>query len=163
MPVIISVVGHSGSGKTTLIVKLVREFKKRHYRVGTIKHAHHGFDIDKKGKDSYVHKKAGADAVMLVGPEAIAMVKDQLDSTLSDLELYFSDMDVVLVEGFKRENNPKIEVFRSDSGEDPLLVKDNLIAFVTDSDVNCPAPKFDLDDTEQLADMIIEKFITSPI
>ena len=160
MPVIISVVGNSGSGKTTLIVKLVQEFKKRNYKVGTIKHAHHGFDIDKKGKDSYEHKKAGADAVMLVGPEAIAIVKDQKDSTLSDLELYFSDMDVVLVEGFKQESNPKIEVFRSDSGEDPLLVKNNLIAFVTDSDVNCPAPKFGLNDIEKLAYMIVGKFVS---
>ena len=120
MPVIISVVGNSGSGKTTLLVKLVRELKKRNYKVGTIKHAHHGFEIDKKGKDSYEHKKAGADAVMLVGPKAIAMVKDQPDSTLSDLEIYFSDMDVVLVEGFKRESNPKIEVFRSKKGVEPL-------------------------------------------
>ena len=160
MPVIISIVGNSGSGKTTLLVKLVRELKKKNYKVGTIKHAHHGFDIDKKGKDSYKHKKAGADAVMLVGPEAIAMVKDQKDSTLSDLELYFSDMDVVLVEGFKRESNPKIEVFRSGSGEAPLHIKNNLIAFVTDSDMNCSAPKFGLNDTENLADMIIEKLMS---
>jgi molybdopterin-guanine dinucleotide biosynthesis adapter protein len=159
MPVIISVVGNSGSGKTTLLVKLVRELKRKNYKVGTIKHAHHGFEIDKKGKDSYEHKKAGADAVMLVGPEAIAMVKDQKDSTLSDLEIYFSDMDVVLVEGFKRENNPKIEVFRSKKGVEPLCIQNNLIAFVTDSDMDCSVPTFGLDDTEKLAEMIIQKLI----
>jgi len=160
MLVIISVVGNSGSGKTTLLVKLVREFKKRGYKIGTIKHAHHGFDIDKKGKDSYNHKKAGADAVMLVGPEQIAMVKDQPDSCLADLEIYFSDMDLVLAEGFKRETNPKIEVFRSKKDVEPLCIQNNLIAFVTDSDMDCSAPKFGLDDTEKLVDMIIEKLMS---
>jgi len=158
MPVIISVVGNTGSGKTTLIVKLIREFKKRGYKIGSIKHAHHGFDIDKKGKDSYNHKAAGADAVMLVGPEQIAMVKDQQDSSLSDLETYFSDMDLVLAEGFKRENNPKIEVFRSGGSEKPLCIQNNLIAFVTDSDIDLSAPKFGLDDIETLAELVVEKF-----
>jgi molybdopterin-guanine dinucleotide biosynthesis protein B len=161
MPVIISVVGNTGSGKTTLIVKLVGEFKKRGYKIGTIKHAHHGFDLDKKGKDSYKHKTAGADAVMLVGPEKIALIKNEPEIRLAGLEKYFSDMDLVLAEGFKRENNPKIEVFRSEGGAEPLCIKENLIAFVTDSDITLSAPKFGLNDIEKLAEMVIEKFITA--
>ena len=105
MPVIISVVGNTGSGKTTLIVKLVRELKKKGYKIGTIKHAHHGFDLDKKGKDSYNHKAAGADAVMIAGLGRIALIKDEPENRLAGLEKYFSEMDLVLAEWFKRENN----------------------------------------------------------
>ena len=159
MPVIISVVGNTGSGKTTLIVKLVGEFKKKGYKIGTIKHAHNGFDLDKKGKDSYNHKAAGADAVMIAGPGKIALIKDEPENRLAGLEKYFSEMDLVLAEGFKRENNPKIEVFRSENGVEPLRIKENLIAFVTDSDIDLSVPKFGLDDIEKLAEMVIEKFI----
>ncbi|MBW1893212.1 MAG: molybdopterin-guanine dinucleotide biosynthesis protein B [Deltaproteobacteria bacterium] len=129
--------------------------------MGTIKHAHHGFDLDKKGKDSYNHKAAGADAVMIAGPGKIALIKDEPITRLAGLEKYFSEMDLVLAEGFKRENNPKIEVFRSEGGAEPLRIKENLIAFVTDSDIDLAAPKFGLDDIEKLAEMVIEKFITA--
>jgi len=161
MPVIISVVGNTGSGKTTLIVKLVRGLKKKGYKIGTIKHAHHGFAFDKKGKDSYDHKAAGADAVMIAGPGKIALIKDEQETRLAGLEKYFSEMDLVLAEGFKRENNPKIEVFRSEGCAEPLRINDNLIAFVTDSDINLSAPKFGLNDIEKLTEMVIEKFITA--
>lgn len=154
----VSVVGNTGSGKTTLIVKLVRELKQRGYKIGTIKHAHHGFDLDKKGKDSYRHKEAGADAVMVAGPGKIALIKDEPVINLAVLETYFSEMALVLMEGFKREKTPKIEVYRSEIGSEPLPTQDNLIAFVTDSDLNRSVPTFGLDDAGKLADMLVETF-----
>ena len=112
MTPIISIVGKSESGKTTLIEKLIPELKKRGYRIGTVKHALHGFQIDREGKDSFRHKAAGADTVVVVSPKSIAMVKNGGGETLDFVVKYFSDMDLVITEGYKRENKPKIEVFR---------------------------------------------------
>ena len=103
MPPMISIVGKSGSGKTTLLEKLVAELKKREYKIGTIKHASEGFDIDKKGKDSWRHQQAGADTVVVASSGKIAMVKNESHDTLDDLEKYFSDMHLVITEGFKKE------------------------------------------------------------
>ena len=92
MPAVISIVGHSGSGKTTLIVKLVGELKKRGYKIGTIKHAAHGFDVDREGKDSQKHKAAGADTVILASPDNMAMIKSGAFNGLNDLKPYVNDL-----------------------------------------------------------------------
>lgn len=159
MPSILSIVGHSNAGKTTLVVKLVAELKKRGYRVGTIKHASHGFDIEKKGKDSWRHKVAGADTVLVISPGQIAMVKDVSSEKPADHESYFQDHDLVLTEGFKNEGYPKIEIFRKACGAAPLNVKEGLIAFVTDSNSEKEVPTFGLDDIVPLADLIEKKYL----
>ena len=162
MPPIISVVGNSNSGKTTLIEKLIPELKKRGYRIGVIKHAHHGFTIDKEGKDSWRHKVAGADAVMVSSPGKIALVKDVSDESLDSLNPYVADLDLIITEGYKREDKPKIEVFRKSIHPTPVCTsKDHLIAMVTDSDIDVNVPKFDLNAVELIVDLIEKRFLKS--
>ncbi|MFZ0134885.1 MAG: molybdopterin-guanine dinucleotide biosynthesis protein B [Desulfobacterales bacterium] len=155
MPVILSIVGKSGSGKTTLIEKLVAELKRRGLRIGTVKHSAHEIEMDKPGKDSWRHKQAGADTVMVVAPQTVAMIKSLASPKLEDLEKYFEDVDLVLTEGFKSGGMPKIEVFRQAVHAQPLCGDDNrLIAFVTDSAIEPGVPTFGLNDIAQLADLV---------
>lgn len=158
MPVILSIVGKSKSGKTTLIEKLVPELKRRGLRIGTIKHSAHKIDLDKPGKDSWRHKQAGADTVMVVAPQTIAMVKSLPSAKLAELEKYFDDVDLVLTEGFKSGPMPKIEVFRRAAHSEPLCRGDDrLIAFVTDAAIDLGVPAYGLNDVVQLADLIEER------
>jgi len=160
MPAVISVVGTSDVGKTTLIEKLIPELKKRGYRIGVVKHAHHGFSIDRKGKDSWRHKAAGADAVMVASPGKIAMVKDTPCRGLDCLESYFQDMDLVITEGYKKADKPKIEVLRKAINTQPVCKEnDHLFAVVTDSAVDMPVPQFGFDDIIELADLIEKKYL----
>ncbi len=160
-PYIISIVGKSNSGKTTLLEKIIPELKKRGYRLGIVKHAHRGFEMDKKGKDSWRHKKAGADATLLVSPGIIALVKDENPESIQDIRKYLSNMDIIIAEGFKREEIPKIEIFRkAGKHKEPLCLKDkNLVALVTDADYNPDVPKFGLEDIKELSDFIEKNFI----
>ncbi|MFH0958272.1 MAG: molybdopterin-guanine dinucleotide biosynthesis protein B, partial [Pseudomonadota bacterium] len=132
---LISVVGKSDSGKTTLLEKLIRELTLRGYRIGSIKHDAHSFEIDKEGKDSWRHKQAGAVLTMISSPSKIAMVMDSdHDHTLDELrEKFINNVDLILTEGYKRENLPKIEVFRSALRREMLCTgDDNLIAIAGD-------------------------------
>jgi len=160
MPPVVSIVGRSQSGKTTLIEKLIPELKKRGYAVGTIKHSHHDPDIDRSGKDSSRHKAAGADTVIFHSPGTIAMVRDDHSGELDGLLGYFNDVDLVITEGYKSGNKPKIEVVRSARHSKPLLANDKyLIAVVTDVDLQLKVPKFGFEDVVPLVDMIEKKFL----
>jgi len=162
MPPIISIVGKSGSGKTTLLEKLVAELKQRGYKIGTIKHASRKFDIDEKGKDSWRHRQAGADTVVVASVGKIAMMKNESHVTLENLEKYFPDMNIIITEGFKKENKPKIEVFRAEKHRKPLCPGDsNLIAFVTNTQQKLPVPIFGLEEIQELADFIEKKYLTA--
>ncbi len=160
MPQMISIVGRSQSGKTTLIEKLIPELKRRGYRIGTIKHSHHIFDFDKTGKDSWRHKDAGAETVVIASPGKIAMVKNDHQGSLDDLQQFFNDLDLVITEGYKREHKPKIEVVRAARYADALLKADkHLVAVVSDVDLNLEVPIFGLEDINRLADFIEEKYL----
>ena len=160
MPQIICIVGRSQSGKTTLIEKLIPELKHRGYRVGTIKHSHHIFDFDKSGKDSWRHKDAGAETVIIASPGKIAMVKNDDQGTLEGLQNFFDDLDLVITEGYKGEDKPKIEVVRSARHSDALLKEDrHLVAVVTDIDLSLQVPVFGLDEIDQLANFIEQKYL----
>ncbi|MFC1830125.1 molybdopterin-guanine dinucleotide biosynthesis protein B [Thermodesulfobacteriota bacterium] len=160
MPPIISVVGKSKSGKTTLIEKLVPELKKRGYRIGTVKHAHHGFNMDEEGKDSWRHKAAGAETVIVVSPGRIAIVKDENFQKFEAFGKYFEGMDLVITEGFKKKNRPKIEICRAERNAEPVCRDDkNLIALVTDTETGLNVPNFGLEDIEALADFIENKYL----
>jgi len=162
MPQIISIVGKSGSGKTTLLEKLVAELKKRGYKIGTIKHAPRKFDLDEKGKDSWRHRQAGADTVVVASAGKIAMVKNESHVTLDDLEKYFPDMNIIITEGFKKESKPKIEVFRAEKHRKPLCPGDsNLIAFVTNTQQKLSVPTFGLEEIKELADFVEKKYLTA--
>jgi molybdopterin-guanine dinucleotide biosynthesis protein MobB len=160
MPVILSIVGKSESGKTTLIENLLPELKKRGYRIGTIKHAAHEVDMDKEGKDSWRHRKAGADTVLVVSPKTIAMVKSPPDQGPEDFDKYFDNVDLVLTEGFKSGDKPKIEIFRPEAHRE-LLCRDDaqLVAVVTDAAIEPGVPIFGLDDVVGLTDFIEAHYI----
>ena len=160
-PPIISVVGKSDSGKTTLIEKLIPEIKKRGYKVATIKHDVHGFDIDVPGKDSWKHARAGADSVVVSSANKMAVIK-KLDEELSLNEIascYLNDVDIIIAEGFKRQDKPKIEVFRKAVHKTPLSLNDELIAVVSDDEVNVEVPLFSFKEIKKLTDYIEKKFM----
>ena len=159
IPAVISIVGYSGSGKTTLIEKLISALKQRGLQVGTIKHDVHGFEMDRPGKDSWRHKQAGASATIITSPRQIGMVMDA-DHDHHPLELLplMAGMDIVIVEGFKKANLPKIEVFRSENGKPPACRGDkNLIAVVSNTSLDWGVPRYADDDVEILTDFIIQK------
>jgi molybdopterin-guanine dinucleotide biosynthesis protein B len=159
---IISIVGKSDSGKTTLIEKLIPELKKRGYRVATVKHDVHGFDIDREGKDSWRHKEAGADLVIISSPNRVALIQDaDRDHSLEELrKLFIRDVDLILSEGYKRGPHPKIEVFREKRGSSPLCSKeDNLVAIASNVPLDIEVPCLDIDDAKGLADLIEKGFL----
>lgn len=154
---IIAIVGKSGSGKTTLIEKLLPEFKRRGYRVGTVKHHVHEFDIDTEGKDSWRHARAGSDTVVIASPQKLAMVKKMTaDMRLEDMrDMLFSDVDVIIAEGYKMSTQPKVEVFQAAVCKKPLFTKeDNLLATVSDIHVDTGVPCFGLEDIVPLVDFL---------
>lgn len=159
---IISIVGKSDSGKTTLIEKLVPELTRRGYRIATIKHDIHGFEVDREGKDSWRHKQAGAHTVVISSPQKVALIRDvEKDLTLAELrEKLIQDVDLILSEGYKKDVQPKIEVFRKEKHRELLCTEeDNLIAIVSDKKFEIGVPCFFLNDIKGLADFIEEKFL----
>lgn len=160
-PEIITIVGKSNSGKTTLLEKLIRHLTDRGYNIGSVKHAHDGFEIDKEGKDSFRHRKAGAKSTLVITNDRVAVIKDDQKGYIEKMTTYLSDMDIILAEGFKKQHLPKIEVFRTDSDhKEPLCMEDeNLIAFVTDSDYRPDVPLYGLEDIREIADFIEINFL----
>ena len=160
MPPIVSIVGNSKSGKTTLIEKLVRELKSRGYRVATVKHAPGGTNFDQTDKDSGRHLQAGSEATAVLSPDKVVLIKPITSAaTLDEIaQLLGEDYDIILSEGFKQDNAPKIEVHRKESG--PLL-KDikKLIAIATNETLETGTRSFSLDDIGSLADLLEEGFI----
>lgn len=161
---IVSIVGKSDSGKTTLLVKLIPILKERGYRVATVKHDVHGFEMDREGKDTYRHFHCGADGVLISSPKKIALIERvEKEIALDELvERFYSDMDIVLTEGFKSLNMPKIEVFRSSAHKEPLCsAADNRIALASDTPMEVDCPRFDINDAEAISDFIEERFLKS--
>ncbi len=158
---LIGIAGWSGSGKTTLLVKLIPELARRQLRVATIKHAHHAFDIDKPGKDSYEHRAAGAIEVAISSVRRWAIVHENgpdPEPTLEQLVSRMSPADIVLIEGYKREPFPKIEVWRPDTGKPPLYPDDPTVIAVATNDktLDISLPILPLDDVSAIASFIIE-------
>jgi molybdopterin-guanine dinucleotide biosynthesis adapter protein len=152
------VAASSNSGKTTLIEKVVRILKARGLRVAVVKHASKGFDLDKPGKDSWRFRQAGADAVVLVGPDAMAVMKKIIvEPTPEELVLTAGDVDIVIHEGFKRSAKNRIEIFRHGiSGSRPLSQDDpTFLALVSDQPVETTLPRFDWNDAAGVADFIV--------
>jgi molybdopterin-guanine dinucleotide biosynthesis protein B len=156
----IIIAGWSGSGKTTLVEKLLPVFKKKNLKVGTIKHHHAGLELDTPGKDSWRHRKAGADKTVIATPDSVGMMMTvDHEPLLDELLSLMNDMDIVIVEGYKMERRPKIEIFRSAVHEKPRFIEDpDLIAVASDIELDSPVPVFDLDNPEKLADFIGDYF-----
>ncbi|EJN03890.1 molybdopterin-guanine dinucleotide biosynthesis protein B [Phyllobacterium sp. YR531] len=157
---VFGITGWKNSGKTTLAVKLVAELVQRGWNVSTIKHAHHDFDIDKEGTDSYRHRKAGAGEVAIVSDRRWALMhelKAEQEPALSDILKRFSPCDLILVEGYKREAHKKIETRRLEGrSAERLTVNDPTIVAVASDHALADetVPVFDLDDVAGLADLI---------
>jgi molybdopterin-guanine dinucleotide biosynthesis protein B len=160
MPPIISVVGHSNSGKTTVIEKMIAELKARGYQVATIKNAPVEATLDAPGKDSWRHIEAGSDATVVSAKDRLLLIKPVSSPANLDTiaPLFGEDYDIVLAEGFKQDNAPKIEVHRKETG--PLLTDlKKLIAVVTNEPVETKARQFSFSDMKGLVDLIEEGFI----
>lgn len=162
----VSFVAKSGTGKTTLLEKVIAELKGQGVRVGVIKHDAHKFDIDHPGKDSYRLTAAGADTMLISSPEKLAMVKrHRAAPPIRELiATYFSDLDIVLTEGFKQGDLPKIEVHRSERSETLLCRGEQfdptLIAVASDAPLAVDVPLFDLNDSKGIAAFIMKRFLS---
>jgi molybdopterin-guanine dinucleotide biosynthesis protein B len=173
---VISFVGHSGSGKTTLLEKLIRELKQRGYRLAVIKHHHHrGLRVDRRGKDTWRFAQAGADHVVLAGPDQVAHLRatgwrlspaSTQEPTLEQVVSSIRDVDLILTEGYKHADAPKIEVSRGQTEPSLISNPDDLVAIASNRPLdpegdNIAVPQFDLDDVAQLADFIQTRFLES--
>lgn len=159
---VVSIVGKSNSGKTTLIEKIIPELIRRGWRVGTIKHNMHGFEIDHEGKDSWRHRKAGARVTVLASPHQVAVLEDtDRDLDIEELrDRYVRGVDIILVEGYKRNPYPKIEVFRPSLKRERLCSPDdNLMALASDESIAAGVPCFDLNDISGIATLIEDRFL----
>jgi molybdopterin-guanine dinucleotide biosynthesis protein B len=162
---IFGLAGWSGSGKTTLVAKLLPELKRRGLAVSTMKHAHHEFDVDQPGKDSYQHRAAGAVEVMIGSANRWALMHElrgDAEPGVEELLAHMSEVDLVLIEGFKAHAHDKLEIFRSDSDKPLLCLSDRRVVAVA-SDLSAATlkargvkvPVLDIDDAAAIADFIV--------
>jgi molybdopterin-guanine dinucleotide biosynthesis protein B len=157
---VLGIVGWSGAGKTTLITRLLPELRRRGLRVATLKHAHHAFDVDQPGKDSYEHRKSGACEVIVSSARRWVQMHElgeEPEASLAQLLRRVSRCDLVLIEGFKSERHPKLEVIRSSLGQPPLHPGDpRIVAVASDSPLTgLAAPRADLSDIAAVADLAL--------
>lgn len=156
---IYGVTGWKNAGKTGLMERLVAEITGRGFSVSTVKHAHHTFDVDQPGKDSHRHRVAGASEVLLASGNRWALMhelRDEEEPPLEALLARLSPVDLILVEGYKRDRHPKVEAFRQETGNPLIASNDPTIrAVAADCEVAVDCPVFDLDDTKAIADFIL--------
>ena len=155
------VVGWKNAGKTGLMERLVTEITGRAISVSTVKHAHHTFDVDHPGKDSHRHRVAGAREVLLSSRNRVALMqelRDEEEPSLATLLTRLSPVDLVLIEGYKRDDHPKVEAHRAETGN-PLIAPDDptIRAVASDVELTLDRPVFDLDDTKAVADFILRE------
>jgi molybdopterin-guanine dinucleotide biosynthesis protein B len=160
MPPVVSIVGKSESGKTTLLEKLLKELKARGYRVATVKHTAEKLSFDEPGKDSWRHIQAGSEATLISSPDKVVLIKPTRTTiSLEEIvRLLGEDYDIILTEGFKVSDAPKIEVHRKQAGP-PLASVKRLIAIATDEPLETKARQFSLNDVKGLADLLEKGFI----
>lgn len=157
MAKVINIIGKgSNVGKTILMEGLINELKNRGLTVSTIKHDVHGFDIDKKGKDTYRHREAGAETIVISSKNRFAMIKEvDQEINLEDIIKMVSDKDIVLVEGYKKSNLRKIEVYREGVSKEIITPKEKLIAIASNENINYKdIPVVKKDNYKVLADLI---------
>lgn len=164
-PPIVCFAGRSGSGKTTLLVEVIRLLRGRGYRVATVKHDVHGATFDTEGKDSWRHKEAGAETVVLVAPGRVVSISDSPgEPSLEEVrDRFCAGADILLAEGFKRAPHPKIEVARAALGAELLLgPRDGLVAVASDFNADPGVPMLDLNAPGKVADFVEETFLKPP-
>jgi molybdopterin-guanine dinucleotide biosynthesis protein B len=158
---IIGLAGWSGAGKTTLVAKLIPSITARGLTVSTLKHAHHAFDVDQPGKDSYMHRMAGATEVLVSSQNRFALMRELRGApelALPELLAKLTPVDLVIIEGYKRDPHPKLEVYRASVGK-PLIHPDDPYVVAIASDVELPGarvPRVALDDTDAIIDILLK-------
>jgi len=155
------ITGWKNAGKTGLMERLVAEITGRGFTVSTLKHAHHQFDVDQPGKDSFRHRDAGAHQVLLASSKRWALMtelREEEEPPLSDLLAELAPVDLVLIEGWKRDRHPKVEAWRAET-KNPLIAPgdDTIKAVASDTDIDTDRQKFDLNDTASIADFILSE------
>ena len=155
---LLTIIGKSNSGKTTFLEKLIPELKKRGYRVATIKHhSHPGFEIDQPGKDSWRYAQAGSDVVILASPGKLASIqKLEGELSLDEIARRVHEVDIILTEGYKSAGKPSIEICRAERGLELISDPNQLLAVVSDTQLEIDRPQFDIDDVSGVADFIEE-------
>ncbi|MDF3415558.1 molybdopterin-guanine dinucleotide biosynthesis protein B [Sulfitobacter sp. M57] len=153
------IVGWKNAGKTGLMERLVTEITERGFSVSTVKHAHHAFDVDHQGKDSFRHRVAGATEVLLASRNRFALMhelRDEEEPSLADLLTRLGPVDLVLIEGYKRDGHPKVEAHRSVTGNPLIAPEDPTVrAVASDTPLDLEVPVYDLNNTVQIADFIL--------
>jgi molybdopterin-guanine dinucleotide biosynthesis adapter protein len=157
---IYGVIGWKNAGKTSLMERLVSEITARGFTVSTVKHVHHDVDLDQPGKDSFRHRAAGASEVVLASAHRFALMREHRgpEPDLHEILARMAPVDLILVEGYKRDAHAKIEVFRAEAGHSLIQPTDPLIrAVATDVPLELPVPRLDLNNTAQIADFILQE------
>ena len=157
---IFGIAGWSGSGKTTLLMRMIPLLTSRGISVSTVKHAHHAFDVDQPGKDSYLHRQAGAVEVMVSSAYRWALMHEHRgapEPTLDELIAHMTPVDLLIVEGFKRQSLPKLEVHRPSVGK-PLICREDpaVLAVASDEPIpDLPVPRLELEDIPGIAEFVL--------
>jgi molybdopterin-guanine dinucleotide biosynthesis adapter protein len=157
---IYGIIGWKNSGKTSLMERLVAEITGRGFSVSTVKHVHHDVDLDQPGKDSFRHREAGASEVVLASAHRFALMREHRgpEPELPEILARMSPVDLILVEGYKRDAHAKIEVFRAETGQTLIQPTDPLVrAVASDAPLSLPVPLLDLNDTRAVADFILSE------
>ncbi len=162
MPQILGLAGWSGSGKTTLLTAMLPVFIAQGLRVSTVKHAHHGFDLDRPGKDTFRHREAGASETLVLGGARWALMhelRDEEEPSLEELLQHMSPVDLIVVEGFKTHPFPKIEVHRPSLGKPPIWPEHpHVVAVASDAPLrDCPHPVLNLNAPAEVADFVLSE------
>jgi molybdopterin-guanine dinucleotide biosynthesis protein B len=161
---LVTVVGKSKSGKTSLLEKLIAELTRRGYRVGTIKHhAHSGFEIDREGKDSWRHARAGSQHVVIASPDRIASYRSlEHELSLDEIASTMDDVDIILAEGFTQAGKPTILIVRAGDDAEFIVSPERCLAVATDAHLEISARCYSLDDSVGLVDMLEKTLLTAP-
>jgi len=161
---LVTLIGKSGAGKTTLLEKVVAEFKRRGYKLATVKHhSHLGFDIDVPGKDSWRFAQAGSDCVIIASPDRIASYREiEHELDLDEITVGVSDVDLILVEGYKQAGKPALEVVRSANSRELVGSQEQRFAVAADFPLDLGVPQFALNDTQGVTDLIETLFLKQP-
>lgn len=162
IPVFSVIASRSNVGKTTALCSIIRELKSRGYKVATIKHHGHDFDIDKPGKDTWMHAEAGADIVAISSPYKIAIIERvEEEYTLDEVISKIENVDIIITEGYKWEDKPKVEIFRKEISNELFSKEEELIAMITDTPIDNKVPQFEFSEVKDFVDLIESKFLNN--
>lgn len=160
IPVFSVIASRSNVGKTTALCNIIRELKSRGYRVATIKHDVHGFDIDHPGKDTWLHAQAGADIVVISSAKKMAIIEKVEDEySLDEVISKIKNVDIIITEGYKTEDKPKVEILRREISTEIFSKSDELFAIIADYPIDNDIPQFEFSEIKELVNLIESNFI----